>query len=308
MCLPIRSNRAAYRPFWPNLQQPDDFHHHYRLPLFVAERRRIPDICPVSDGTGICANMFIRQEKTMMNPLRRKLELFGHLGESDRQIIDDVIKFRRLVPAKTAIIQEGESPSDVHLVFSGLACRSKLLPNGKRQIFAFLVPGDFCDLHVFILQHMDHTIETLAPCEFVEIPRERVLELTSRPDIARALWWANLVDEATLREWLVNLGQRDAVHRIAHLFCELHLRMGSVGLVTDNAFALPLTQAELGETMGLSTVHVNRALQELRTQGLIAFRANTLVIPDITRLRVKSGFNPNYLHLEGGKRDRRTVT
>src|ERR1700760_4329048 len=111
-----------------------------------------------------------------------------------------------------------------------------------------LIPGDFCDLHVFILKHMDHTIETLAPSEIVDIPRARILELTARPEIARSLWWANLVDEATLREWLVNLGQRDAVHRIGHLFCELHLRMQSVGLVTNGTFSLPLTQAELGET------------------------------------------------------------
>lgn len=238
----------------------------------------------------------------------RKLELFGRLSDTDRQLLDEVVRRQRSVPSKTNIIQEGDAPSDVHVIVSGLACRSKLLPSGKRQIFAYLIPGDFCDLHVFILRQMDHTVETLAPCELVDIPRARVLELTTRPEIARALWWANLVDEATLREWLVNLGQRDALHRIAHLFCELHLRMESIGLVTENAFSLPITQAELGETMGLSTVRVNRALQELRTQGLIAFRASKLVIPDIGRLRSMSGFNPNYLHLEGGKSDIRTVT
>jgi CRP-like cAMP-binding protein len=240
----------------------------------------------------------------MSNPLLNKLELFGRLSDSDRQLVQAVVRHPRRVPAKANIIQEGDTPSDVHLVYSGLACRSKLLPNGKRQIFAYLVPGDFCDLHVFILRHMDHTIETLAPCEFVEIPRARVLELTAHPEIARALWWANLVDEAVLREWLVNLGQRDALHRIAHLFCELHLRMDSVGLVEEDTFSLPITQAELGETMGLSTVHVNRALQELRSRGLIAFNSNKLVISDIGRLRAMSGFNPNYLHLEGGKRDK----
>lgn len=240
----------------------------------------------------------------MFNPLLRKLELFGPLPDDDRQMLDEVVKKRRSVPAKTNIIQEGDAPTDVHLVFSGFACRSKLLPNGKRHIFAYLVAGDFCDLHVFILKAMDHTIETLSPCEFVEISRARVLELTSRPAIARALWWANLVDEATLREWLVNLGQRDAIHRIAHLFCELHLRLDSIGLVTGDEFSLPITQAEIGETMGLSTVHVNRALQDLRRDGLLAFKSGQLVIPDVARLRQMSDFNPNYLHLEGGKRDK----
>jgi CRP-like cAMP-binding protein len=240
----------------------------------------------------------------MPNPLTRKLELFGDLPHEDRQLLDVVVKNRRSVPAKAIIIREGDAPRDVHLVFSGFACRSKLLADGKRQIFAYLVPGDFCDLHVFILKAMDHTIETLSSCELVEIPRDRVLELTGRPAIARALWWANLVDEATLREWLVNLGQRDAVHRIAHLFCELHLRLDSIGRVDHDVFSLPITQTELGETMGLSAVHVNRALQFLRREGLIGLQSHVLDIPDINRLREFSDFNPNYLHLEGGKMDK----
>ncbi|MEY9109315.1 CRP-like cAMP-binding protein [Bradyrhizobium yuanmingense] len=240
----------------------------------------------------------------MPNPLTRKLELFGELPAEDRRLLDAVATNRRSVPAKSSIIQEGDAPSDVHLVLSGFACRSKVLANGRRQIFAYLVPGDFCDLHVFILKRMDHSIETLSPCEMVAIPRARVLELTGRPAIARALWWSNLVDEATLREWLVNLGQRDAVQRIAHLFCELHLRLASVGLARDGEFSLPISQSELGDTMGLSTVHVNRALQSLRRQGLIGLESHVLTIPDIDRLRKFGGFNPNYLHLEGGKTDR----
>jgi CRP-like cAMP-binding protein len=243
----------------------------------------------------------------VFNPLISKLELFGRLPDDDRQLLDEIVRKRRTVSAKTSIIEEGDAPTDVHLVFSGLACRSKLLPNGRRHIFAYLVPGDFCDLHVFILKAMDHTIETLSTCELVEIPRASVLELTTRSAIARALWWANLVDEATLREWLVNLAQRDAIHRIAHLFCELHLRLDSIGLATGDEFALPVTQSELGETTGLSTVHVNRALQDLRREGLVSFKSGQLVIPDIDRLRKMSGFNANYLHLEGGKRDKPQV-
>ena len=149
------------------------------------------------------------------------------------------------------IIREGDAPSDVHLVLEGFACRYKILPNGERQIFAYLVPGDFCDLNVFILKTMDHTIGTLAGCRLVNIPRSRILELCERPAITRAFWWVTLVDESTLREWLVSMGQRDADQRIAHLFCELQLRLHSVGLCEGSSIKLPITQAELADTMGI---------------------------------------------------------
>ena len=239
----------------------------------------------------------------MVNVLTSKLELFGRLPEHDKRLLDEVTEKSRSVPAATSIIREGDAPSDVHLVMEGLACRSKLLKRGARHIFAYLVPGDLCDANIFILKAMDHTIETLAPSRIVDVPRARILEMMDRPAIARALWWATLVDEATLREWLVNLGQRDALHRIAHLFCELHLRMQSVGLTKGGSYQLPITQSVLGETMGLSPVHVNRALQSLRSTNLITFKAGELVINDIPRLQAMCEFNPNYLHLDGGKRN-----
>ena len=240
----------------------------------------------------------------MQNPLTRKLELFGPLPGEDRQLLDKAVANRRVLRAKTNIIQEGDAPSDVRVVVSGLACRYKLLPDGSRQIFAYLLPGDFCDLHIFILKEMDHGIETLSPCEIADVPRSRILEMTQRPELSRALWWATLVDEATLREWLCNLGQRDAFHRIAHLFCELHARTKAIGLVSpDGALPLPITQTELADTVGLTNVHVNRALQELRATNLIEFRSGVLTIHNVDQLRDMSDFNSNYLHLEDGKRD-----
>ena len=239
----------------------------------------------------------------MTNVLTRKLELFGGLSDADKSLLAGITERSRSVPAATSIIREGDVPSDVHLVLEGLACRSKMLKGGARHIFAYLIPGDLCDPNIFILKRMDHTIETLAPSKMVNIPRARVLELMDRPAIARALWWATLVDEATLREWLVNLGQRDALHSIAHLFCEMHLRMQSIGLTDGDSFHLPITQAVLGDTMGLSPVHVNRALQNLRSTDLITFKAGELVINDVTRLQALCEFNPNYLHLDGGKRN-----
>lgn len=243
----------------------------------------------------------------MYNPLTRKLELFGPLPEPDKKLIDEVIEHSRSVSGRSSLIREGEAPRNVYLVLDGIACRSKVLRNGGRQIFAFLIPGDFCDLNVFILRAMDHGIETLSECQIAEIPRDRILEMTQRPHLARALWWATLVDEAILREWIVNMGQRDAEHRLAHLFCELHARLHAVGLASDHDFELPVTQSELAETIGTSSVHVNRCLQSLRAKELIEFKAGHLVIQNIDQLRSISGFNSNYLHLTGGKSDRESV-
>jgi CRP-like cAMP-binding protein len=159
-------------------------------------------------------------------------------------------------------------------------------------------------LHVFILKAMDHNIGTLSASRIVAIPRARILELTEKPAIARALWWATLVDEAILREWLVSLGRRDAAQRLAHILCELLHRLRAVGLAKGSSYELPLTQIDLADTLGLSTVHMNRSLQALRTEGLITLKDKHVVILDPRRLTELAGFNPNYLHLGGGEEDK----
>ena len=239
----------------------------------------------------------------MENMLARKLQLFGELPASDRQLLDEIISSPRDVAADRDLIREGDRPDNVHVILQGLACRHQMLEDGRRQITAFLLPGDFCDLHIFILKAMDHDISTLTRSSVVDVPRTKVIELTERPALARALWWATLVDEATLRAALVNVGQRDAEQRIAHLFCELHLRMQAIGLVKDDTFELSLTQHELADAMGISAVHVNRTLQSLRQEQLIRISRKSITILDLPRLRALSGFHPNYLHLEVGKRD-----
>jgi CRP-like cAMP-binding protein len=237
----------------------------------------------------------------MTNLLTRKLELFGALPDSDRRFLDRVVKSSRTIPAQENIITEGDRPNNVHLVMEGLVCRYKLITEGRRQIMAYLVPGDWCDYHIFILKEMDHSIGTLTDTRVVDVPRSTILEMMSRPLLARAVWWMTLVDEAVLREWLVNLGQRNATERIAHLFCELHLRYKSVGLSDGQRFSLPITQTDLADSMGISDVHANRSLQELRKAGLITFKAKEVIINDLERLTQLSGFNPNYLHLDGGR-------
>ena len=234
----------------------------------------------------------------MENLLTRKLERFAPLSLDDRRILDEIVTPSRIVPARTDIIHEGEATNDVRLILKGFACRYKLLPNGRRQIVGFLLPGDICDLNVFILKALDHSIGTLSACTVVDIPRRRILDLTDRAGIARAFWWVTLVDEGTLREWLLNIGQRHSVQRIAHLLCELYTRLQIVGLADDEGYDLPLTQADIGDAVRLSYVHVNRCLQTLRETGLVTLKHKALVIDDFDRLMDYAGFNPNYLHLE----------
>jgi CRP-like cAMP-binding protein len=237
----------------------------------------------------------------MENVLTRKLECFGQLSGSDRAHLNSLIQEPRHFAARQDIIREGEAPANVRLITEGLACRYGVTADGGRQITALLLPGDFCDLHVFILKAMDHSISTLSTCKVVDIPRKDVIELTERPAIARALWWATLVDEAVLRAWLVNLGRREAEERISHLVCELYLRLQAVGLAADNHFNLSVTQDELADVMGLSSVHCNRAIRGLRHAHLLEWKGKHIEILDLERLKMMSGFNANYLHLTGGK-------
>ena len=238
----------------------------------------------------------------MPNAWIRKLSLFAPLSDADKQLIQQVCSLPRRVAARQDIVTEGETPDAVHLILEGFACRYKVLPTGERSIFAYLIPGDTCDWHVFILKRMDHSIGTLSACTVVDIPRSKVLEITDNyPAITRAMWFITLIDEATLREWIVNVSRRSAESAIAHLFCELLLRLETVGLRVGNGFELPITQTELADTIGLSTVHVNRVLQDLRQQGLIELRNKSLQLLNLEALEKLAQFEPNYLHLGGGK-------
>ncbi len=231
------------------------------------------------------------------NFMIRKLECFQPLSPADKDLLERHSQPTRDVGANQDIVREGDRPTSVPLVLSGFACRYKLLESGQRHIMAYMVPGDFCDFQVFILRARDHSIGTLSTCRIVDMSPEAVLELSERPAIARAFWWASLVDEATLREWLVNIGQREAEVRIAHLLCELLMRLRAVGLVTDDRYTLPLTQNDLADTMGMTLVHANRMLIRLRERDLIAMHGRELTVLDVKRLEAFAGFNPNYLHL-----------
>jgi CRP-like cAMP-binding protein len=238
--------------------------------------------------------------KSRGNPLIRKLDAFVALSEADRAILERISANPRLVGPRTDLICEGDTPDGVFLIMEGMACRQKMRANGSRQIMAYLLPGDFCDLDVALLNKMDHSITTLSESKVVRIPPETIAELVQeRPQIARAMRMSTLVDEATLREWLVNVGRRSALERIAHLFLELLVRLQAVGLADDGSYDMRLTQFELADTTGLSNVHVNRSLQELRRRGLIEFKSGRLTILNLPRLRGVAEFKANYLHLGG---------
>ena len=235
----------------------------------------------------------------MVPALALRLEAFARLSPDDRAAIGRISKVTRVVPARRDLIREGEKPQFVHLMVDGWACRYKTLPDGRRQIVAIFVPGDFCDLNVYILKQMDHSLGAITRLSVSDISREDMDALTcNRPRITQALWWESLVQAAIQREWTLNIGQRTAYERIAHLLVELFIRLRLVAMTQGNSCDFPLTQTDLADATGLTSVHVNRTLQELRRDGLIVLERKRLTIPNLQKLKDAAMFNPNYLHLD----------
>jgi CRP-like cAMP-binding protein len=241
----------------------------------------------------------------MANPWTMKMEHFTDFSAEDRRLLDDLVTGRqRHYAAREDIIREGEHSPDNHLILSGLACRYKLLPDGGRQIVAFLAPGDLCDAEIFILKEMDHSICALGPSLIAAIPGDTMREmLLNRPGIALALWWGTLQDESVLRARLVDIGRRDARQRIAHILYEMLVRYRAVGAAEDDSFDWPVTQSDLADATGLTAVHVNRTLQRLREEGLIVSEGKRLTVLDRAGLREAADFSANYLHLDRATRE-----
>jgi CRP-like cAMP-binding protein len=203
------------------------------------------------------------------------------------------------VSPRRDLIREGDAPKSVFLVLEGWACRYKQLPDGRRQVVAFFIPGDLCDLNVYILKEMDHTVGAISTIKVAEISRDEFEQvMADHPRITQALFWNELVTIAIQREWTLNLGQRTAYERIAHLFVEMFLRLEVVGLTTGNSCEFPLTQNDIADATGLTAVHVNRTLQDLRRDGLVELHSRVLTIPDLKALKDAALFNDNYLHLD----------
>ena len=195
------------------------------------------------------------------------------------------------------LVREGDKPTYCPLLIEGFACRYKTLENGQRQIMAFHVPTEFCDLTSLLLRRLDYSIGTLTPVRVVLVPHATILNWTkSHAGLARLLWRATLVDASVSREWIVNVGRRTAYQRTAHLLCELVLQMRSAGLARGLTCDMPLTQVELADALGLTPVHVNRTLQWLRSEGLVEFGGGSLTVLNWRELKRAAGFDATYLH------------
>lgn len=233
----------------------------------------------------------------MDNRFIQKLQGYGPLGGESVQALRDITSAPRTVLARKDLIREGDKPGPVIVILDGWAARYKVLPSGTRQIMAFLMPGDTCDLHINMLAEMDHSIVTVTTVTFATIPGSIMNELfDAHPEIARAMYVAQLIDEGTLRSWIVSLGRRSSIERVAHLLLELFLRAVRIGISSGQSMDLPLSQAVLADAMGMTPVHINRVLQELRRSGAIELQRGVLRIQDPAALTHLSGFDENYLH------------
>jgi CRP-like cAMP-binding protein len=235
-----------------------------------------------------------------LNPLIRRLETITSLSEDEKKAILSLPAKVAGLRADADIVREGDRPSQCCLLVEGFLARYKYLRNGKRQILAFYVPGDVPDLLSLHMDVMDHSLGTLVPSKVAFIPHDALRRLFDQnPRIANAFWRETLIDASLFREWTVNLGSRDAYSRIGHLICEMFLKLKAVGLTNGNSFNFPITQGEIGDATGLSTVHVNRSIQKLRAEGLIVLEKGRCTIPDLSRLEEVAFFDPTYLHLTG---------
>jgi CRP-like cAMP-binding protein len=235
-----------------------------------------------------------------LSKLVRKLETITSLSEHEKNAVLNLPVRLADLRSDADIVREGDRPSQSCLLIEGFLCRYKTLSDGKRQIMAFYVPGDIPDLLSLHIDVMDHSLATIVPSKVAFIPHdalERLIEQNHR--IAGAFWRDTLIDAALFREWIVNLGSRDAYSRIGHLICEVFLKLKAVGLTNGNSCDFPITQGEIADATGLSTVHVNRSIMELRKDGLIILEKGQCTIPDLARLEEAAMFDPTYLHLTG---------
>lgn len=233
----------------------------------------------------------------MANRFVDKLLGFTSLSDAEIGALEGATAHPRAYAPRKDMIREGDRPGPVLVMLQGWAIRYKVLPNGSRQIMAFMMPGDACDLHIGLLDQMDHSIQTVTEAQVATIPRAAMDTLmTAHPGIARAMYIAQLVDEGTLRSWIVSMGRRTSTERVAHLLLELHLRAGNIGLTLEQSMQLPLTQTVLADALGMTPVHINRVLQTLRRQGAVELQRGTLKIHEPVVLTRIAGFDEGYLH------------
>ena len=232
-------------------------------------------------------------------PLIRKLKRGLHLTKQERSALESLPVEVHQIRTNQDIVCEGDRPDRCLALLEGFAVTYKRTGNGKRQIMTFNIAGDIPDLQGLHVKRLDCTVSSITPCRVGYIEHDALLDLCARfPRIANALWRETLTDAAIFKEWVLNVGRRDAHAGVAHLICEVVTRMRAVGLVHDDRCAFPITQNELADAVGISAVHINRTLQELRAAGLITLARGKLQIHDWEALKQAGDFVPDYLYLE----------
>ncbi len=225
----------------------------------------------------------------------RRLARFTSLTLEEQRLLTELSSSSRPFPANDILIKAGEPADRVFVVLDGLACRYKLLPDGRRQILAYLFAGDMGDPRQLLLNCADCSMCVLRPSEVSLLTAATMQRLERHPNIVLAISRYSQMQQGIASEWLVNVGHRTAFERVSHLLCEIYLRLEAVGLTQDHAFELALTQAEIGDTLALSAVHVNRTLMELRQLKLVTFQNRRVQIHDYAGLQSAAGFDCQYL-------------
>lgn len=234
------------------------------------------------------------------SPFARKLSAFVRLSPDDLQVMSDLYRRRRKFAPGADMIHQGQSGQCAYVLASGWACSYKILPSGARQIVDVQIPGDFLGLRSVLFRTSDHNVEPITPVQASEIRQADLLAAFAKtPRLATAVLWAASRDEAMVVEHLVDLGRRSATERLAHFLLELGVRLRLVGLGDRGGFDCPLSQYLLADALGLSAVHVNRVLRELREEGLVTFQKGRVTFGDYAALAEFSGFDRSYLDHEG---------
>lgn len=234
-----------------------------------------------------------------LQPLLRKIRARARLNHKGEAVLRGSITDVRDVPPGRTIVRAGAGLDQCTLLVEGFAARYRALAGGQRQILEVHVPGDFLDLHSILLGRLEHDVGALTAARIARVPHVALRRITDAcPQLARLLWFSTLLDAAIHRERILSVGRRTALARVAHLFCELFVRLGLVGLAQGGRFALALTQADLADACGLTSEHVNRMLRKLRDEGLLTLRGGEAIIQDWARLRSVAEFSPDFLYLE----------
>jgi len=234
------------------------------------------------------------------SPFARKLGAFVALTGAEMSALDRLHGKRKIFPAGRDMVHQGQTNQSCYILASGWVCSYKLLSSGTRQIVDFQIPGDFLGLRSVLFRTADHNIEPVTKVEASEVLAIDLLDtFSTTPRLATAVLWAASRDEAMVVEHLVGIGRRDARERTAHFLLEVAARLRLVGLATTDGFACPLSQYMLGDALGLSAVHLNRVLRELREAGLVTFQKGQVEIHDIDGLVALAGFDKTYLDHDG---------